>query len=271
MLAPRGVHAQEAASAFSISETGKTISGKTLLSIEARQADAVDLLRAIAKRLNLELILEAPVRATVRGTLKGVTAEAAMERIAASADPPLTIVTKGTQLRMARRIQLNENAATLLERLNQAGITVPNLTSNSLQSLTDSRHPGLNRPVNLDVPFEKPILLTEALQQLQKQAGVAIHLHPGLPQDVKFAAQCRQTPLRSVLGWIAQTGSMRIGVEPGGSVWLLPVDRLQLIFPSAGTVASQPCFRCKSPVLLSWQYCPMCGQVQPRKAPNKSD
>jgi hypothetical protein len=265
VVPPRSASAH---SGISIAETGKTADGKAVYSVRAYNVDIAELLSGLFRQTGEECVIDQDVRGPITLAIKDATIEQILERVQAAARPAIKI----TRDRFTRvSLQFDPRLADVMTSRMQQGsrverINVPNVGSFGYHQIVNQQSPLLNRPVTLNIPDNRPIALSAALQMIQEQTQVPIRLDPRIPANVGFVGQMTQVPLSLVLETIARIGAFKWLQQPDGSLLIAPSDRL-ILFLAESALAAAPCSRCNQLMLSSWKLCPHCGQTAARSKP----
>lgn len=257
-----------AQSGISIAETGKTADGKAVYSVRAYNVDIAELLSGLFRQTGEECVIDQDVRGPITLAIRDATIEQILERVQASARPAIKITRdKYTHVSL---LPDPLTANVLTHRMQQGGrtgrINVPNAGGFGYNQILNQPSPLLNRPVTLNIPDNRPISLSAALQMIQEQTQVPIRLDARIPSNVGFVGQMTQVPLSLVLETISRIGAFKWLQQPDGSLLIAPSDRL-ILFLAESALASAPCSRCNQLMLSSWKLCPHCGQTAERAKP----
>lgn len=263
----------EKSGALTLVETAKDKDGRPLYTLKAERVPLADLLRSLFLKMGQEFSIAQDVRGTVDLYVQNASLEQALARVEELARPPIKIA-RGKFARVTRASEPLDAARAHLQRL-------PLRNNNLLEPLAPGyppvvpggypaspAFPGANRPINLDIPEDRPIPLSEALRQIEQQARVPIRLDRNIPRDVAFSARFVQTPMGVALDSIAKTGALKWMLQPDGALLIAPTDRLRLFLGELALSASA-CPQCGAPLLRSWRFCPHCGQTMARLTPNR--
>jgi hypothetical protein len=250
---------------FSIVETGKNADGKALYNVKADSADIADVLKAIFLKMGEPpYLIQENVRGTLNFSLKEATLDEILQGVQKASVPPIKI-TSGKVTTVSRAFDAKTAAALIQQRIEDMhdgiGLSGPATLPGAQQGSSP-----LDRPVTLNIAYNRPILLSEALLNIEKQTGVSIRLDKNIPTDIRFTATVTHMPLRYVLQNIApgDASSALKTVVLNDYILIAPTDRLEISRGPNILGSTLLCLKCRQPLSSGWSFCPNCGQTTPR-------
>jgi hypothetical protein len=246
------------APAISIVDLGVGADGQRRMNVQTSSADVVDLLRAFFKVTGDQFAIDQDVAGTVDVKVSNGAAIDVLRQIAESARPPIRIRRQGGLFRISRELPTGRTGgspagAAVVDPLHPyGGVSVPT----GFQQIAVG-----NRPINLDVPKERPISMAEALARISAQSGINIRMDRRIPNDLTFSGTVVSAPANLVLQTIANEADLKLIPESGGFL-VAPTDRFNILLNGihVGEVPNIPCRSCGMKLSPIWRFCPLCGK-----------
>ncbi len=259
-----------------ITEEEKDPQGNRRISVTADGAEITDLLKKLFNKSGDEYTIDQDISGPVDLKIRYATFSEVYRRIAESAKPPLKIKMDGKLYHVSRETPLAKPGT---ESGGPVGIGVVPIPNGPIPNGYGTIPMGYGQvmqgsrmSVTLDVPEDRPILMTEALSKISAQTGVHLRLDRRIPRDVMFFGRITNGSLATVIEAIANTAKFKVIQESTGIVFA-PTDLFGVNYNNVlvGIWTDTPCRNCGTRLAASWKLCPICGQSTARPAAGTSN
>src|SRR5205823_6020803 len=212
------------------------------------------LLKAVFKLTYDDIAIDQYVSGPVDIKIKSATPAEVFKQIADSSKPPLKIRRVGNIYKISRDAALMRPADSV------AGVSGfdPTKPFSGVAVPTGYQQVAAgNKPVNLDVPQDRPISLAEALTRISAQSGMNIRLDRRVSRDLTFTGTIVGAPASLVLQTIAHEADLKLIPDATGIV-VAPTDRFTIRMNDMlfAEYPNSVCKGCGAKVSPSWKFCP---------------
>ena len=248
--------------ALSIVDLGVGTDGERRLNVQTDAAEIADVLKAVFKLTGDDFAIDQDVVGSVDIKLKNVTPDVVLKQIAETAKPALKILRVGNLYKISRDPALakpTEGGA------GAAGFDPLKPYAGAGNPIGYQQVAAGNRPVNLDVPKDRPITMAEAFSRISSQSGINIRLDRRVPRDLTFSGTIISAPASLVLQTIAHEADLKLIPDASG-ITVAPTDQFTIRMNELlySEYPNSVCRSCGAKVSPLFRFCPNCGRVTGR-------